>query len=87
LAAVPTRDLAAGLSQSGLSFAARLGQFLERDVDASRRELVPARSRMSFWCLGPIGRKYGPKSATLIREILERIRRAVHGSPGPLGRR
>src|SRR5690606_8720831 len=39
----------------------------------------PSPSRMKYWALPALLIRHGPKSPAWIRQILERIRRAVHG--------
>ncbi len=60
-------------------FETRLARFLHCDQDALARAKPERPSQMKFWCMVRLDRRYAPKPAWLIRRILLRIHRLVHG--------
>ena len=60
-------------------FEKRLAQFLHCDLKELDTPRDERRSKMIFWSVVPLGPGRGPKPAWLIRQILQRIHRLVHG--------
>ncbi len=60
-------------------FADRLGRFVDDQVQRRTTTEPPKTSRMKFWLNTPLER-HPPKSISLIRRLLQRIRRLVHGA-------
>ena len=60
-------------------FKTRLAQFLH--CDRNELGMVPGTpaSKMKFWSVGPFGPRRDSKPAWLIRMVLERIHKLVHG--------
>ena len=57
----------------------RLANFLHRPQDQAAEPAPRFQSKMPFWCRLEVLTRIGPKPTERIRQLLERIRRAVHG--------
>jgi hypothetical protein len=60
-------------------FLTRLARYLNCDESDLAVPKTRPQSRMKFWTTVSLGHWHGPKSASLIRQILERIRQHIHG--------
>lgn len=60
-------------------FFQRLAQYTGFDEEDFRRPRPKPTSRMTFWSIREFETWHGPKTALVIRRILQRIREAVHG--------
>ncbi|MCA9099595.1 MAG: hypothetical protein KDA63_00495 [Planctomycetales bacterium] len=65
--------------QRHIEFDVRLANFLQRPAGESAESDKPYRSKMPFWCRTDVLSRFAGKSREQIRELLERIHRAVRG--------
>lgn len=60
-------------------FEIRLAHYLHCEETELRETRVPPRSTMKFWIAFPLGSRYDGKPIWLIRSLLRRLHRLVHG--------
>jgi hypothetical protein len=70
---------AAQITHRPTPFIKRLANYVGCDEQELREPRCQPKSRMTFWSIVDFDSWHGPKPISIIRRILERIRRHVHG--------